>query len=555
MQTVRVSASSNLIYPNHMRTFFARFVLEWTAFACGALVMVYELIGSRVVSPFIGTSTYVWTSLIGVILAALSIGYWLGGRMADKRPDVKVLASAIFLAGGAVSLTILIKDAVLFIISSSGGPLELKAVVAAALLFAPASILLGFVTPYAVKLRTLSLADSGKTVGRIYALSTVGSIVGTFAAGFVLIPFVGSTRSLYLIAGTLFAISILLAPFAFKKASFMIFTLFVLGIAGSELSSYALFRANGLHDIDTEYSRVQVFQTTDPKNGRKFQAMAIDPYFVQSAMYLDGDDPVFEYSPYYHLISHFKPDHKRTLMIGGAGYTFPREYLRTYPEARMDVVEIDPQMTEIARRFFRLRDDPRLTIIHQDGRTFLNSAETAKYDAVLMDAFSSLFSVPYQLTTLEAVQEINRVLTDDGVVIFNLGSAIQGPASHFLQAEFATYKQVFPHVFLFKVNPDRPDDQLQNLIIVASKSSPPGLRRDGSVTPLLPEEGCPKGGVEGETGWSNDGMLRDPDDKIDTLLTNIYSKDFALDLPVLTDDLAPVEYYNSKALQIYRRSK
>ncbi len=382
-----------------MLSFLARFALELTVFVCGALVMVYEIIGSRIVSPFIGTSTYVWTSLIGVILASLSAGYWIGGRVVDKKPDIKILASAIFMAGGAVSMTILLKDMILSMIGASTVGLGFKSVIAALFLFAPASVLLGFVTPFAVKLRMSALADSGKTVGRLYALSTIGSIAGTFAAGFVLIPFVGSTRTLYLIAGTLFVLSILLAPFVFTRTSFMVLTLFVLGIAGSEISSYALFKANNLHDIDTEYSRVQVFQTTDQKNGRKFQAMAIDPYFVQSAMYLDGDDPVFEYSRYYHLIAHFKPDHKRTLMIGGAGYIFPRDYLRTYKDARMDVVEIDPQMTGIARRFFRLEDDPRLTIIHQDGRTFFNSTETGKYDAVMMDAFSSLFSVPYQLTT------------------------------------------------------------------------------------------------------------------------------------------------------------
>ena len=527
-----------------------RSALELTVFICGALVMVYEIIGSRIVSPFIGTSTYVWTSLIGVILASLSAGYWIGGRVADKRPDVKILAAAIFSAGGAVSLTILLKDVILSMIGSATIGLGFKSVIAALFLFAPASVLLGFVTPFAVKLRMSDLADSGKTVGRLYALSTVGSIAGTFAAGFLLIPFVGSTRTLYLIAGTLFALSILLAPFVFTRTSFMILTLFVLGIAGSEISSYALFRANGLHDIDTEYSRVQVFQTTDTESGRKFQAMAIDPYFVQSAMYLDGDDPVFEYSPYYHLVRHFKPDHKHTLMIGGAGYTFPREYLRTYPNAKMDVVEIDPQMTEIARKFFRLQDDPRLTIIHEDGRTFLNSAPTGHYDAVMMDAFSSLFSVPYQLTTLEAVQQINRVLTDDGVVIFNLGSAITGPGSQFLQAEFATYKQVFPHVYLFKVNPARTDDQLQNLIIVAVKSSPP-TRGGLAATPLLPEEGWQRF-ADGVVGV--DGVVLSDDEPIRKLLTTIYSADLPLDLPVLTDDLAPVEYFNSKALRLYRPS-
>ncbi len=498
-----------------------RFVLEITVFISGALVMVYEIIGSRILSPFIGTSTYIWTSLIGVILAALSLGYWLGGRIADRTPDIKILAFAVFLAGGAVSITILLKDAILSLIAAAEVGLEIKSVAAALLLFAPASVLLGFVTPFAVKLKMSSLADSGKTVGRLYALSTIGSIVGTFAAGFFLIPFVGSVRTLYLIAGMLFAISILLAPFAFTRLNFAILTLFALAVSGSEYSAFYMLRKHGLHDIDTEYSRVQVFQTVESKSGRKFQALATDPHFVQSAMYFEGDDAVFEYSPYYHLIRHFKPDHKQTLMIGGAGYTFPREYLRSYPEARIDVVEIDPIMTEIARRFFRLEDDPRLKIIHEDGRIFLNHADSGIYDAVLMDAFGSLFSVPYQLTTLEAVRQISRILKDDGIVIFNLGSAIRGPGSRFLHAELATYKKVFPHVYLFKVNAGYTDEQLQNLIIIASKSAD---------TP----------------------SLQTSDQEITRLLINIYTKDLPLNSGILTDDLAPVEYYNSFAQNIYR---
>jgi len=505
-----------------MLAFPNRFVLEITVFVCGALVMIYEIIGSRIVSPFIGTSTYVWTSLIGIILAALSLGYWLGGRISDKRPDVKILAFAIFLAGGAVSLTILFKDIILPIIASASVGLQIKSVAASLLLFAPASVLLGFVTPFAVKLKMSSLEDSGKTVGRLYALSTIGSIVGTFTAGFFLIPFVGSVRTLYLIAGMLFVVSILLAPFAFTRFSFMVLTLFAFAVAGSEFSIHYMHRTHTLYDIDTEYSRVQVFQTLEPKSGRKFQAVATDPYFVQSAMFLDGDDPVFEYSPYYHLVRHFKPDHKQTLMIGGAGYTFPREYLRRYPDARIDVVEIDPKMTEIARRFFRLEDDPRLKIIHEDGRTFLNQAESGIYDAVLMDAFGSLFSVPYQLTTLEAVRQISRVLKDDGIVISNIGSAIQGEGSRFLRAEFATYKQVFPQVFFFKVNSDSIDEQLQNIMMVACKRE-------------------------------NPSGLQSSDEETSELLSHFYTKPLEVEDAILTDDLAPVEYYNSLAQNSYRR--
>ncbi len=507
-----------------MASFPTRYILEVTVFLCGALVMIYEITGSRIVSPFIGTSTYVWTSLIGVILGSLSLGYWLGGRMADKRPDVKILALAILLAGSAVSITILVKDVILTAVASAPTGLEIKSVLASLLLFAPASVALGFVTPYAIRLKMRSVSDSGKTVGRLYALSTIGSIVGTFAAGFFLIPFIGSNRTLYLIAGSLILLSLLLAPFASSRVGFSAIAVFVLGVFGNELTAYYQLGVNGLRDIDTEYSRVQIFGGTETETGRPIRAMMVDPYFVQSIIYLDGEDLSAKYNHFYHLLRYLRPEFRRTLMIGGAGYTFPQNYLRTYPSASIDVVEIDPQMTEIAREYFRLEENPRLKIIHEDGRVFLNRAESGIYNAVLMDAFGSLFSVPYQLTTIEAVRHVHRVLDDEGVVIFNLGAALRGESNRFLQAELATYQSVFASVHLFKVNSDYTDEQTQNLIIVACK-------QDCLI----------------------DASPENADEEIVRLLGHRYIVDFPLETPVLTDDLAPVEYYNSFVQNLYRR--
>src|SRR5688572_27253680 len=139
------------------RQTLSNIALEITVFTCGALVMIYEIIGSRIVSPFIGTSTYVWTSLIGIILGALSLGYWLGGRIADRRPDERVLGSVILAAGALVAVTVLIKEVFLSSVASAAIGLELKAVVASLVLFGPASVCLGVVTPFAVRLKMTSL--------------------------------------------------------------------------------------------------------------------------------------------------------------------------------------------------------------------------------------------------------------------------------------------------------------------------------------------------------------------------------------------------------------
>jgi predicted membrane-bound spermidine synthase len=362
------------------------FSLDLVVLICGAVVMIYEITGSRVLAPFIGTSTYIWTSLIGVILGALSLGYWLGGRLADRVPKKGVLASAIIAASALIGLTILIKDLFLIAIASFPLGLELKAVAAALVLFAPASIALGFVTPYAVKLRMDSLGEAGRTIGRLYALSTVGSIVGTFAAGFFLLPYLGTNRSLYLITAALFLTAFILIPFRVNRRNIGAASILILAIAANELTLYSMYRAIGFEDIDTEYNRVRVFRATDPSTDRPIEAMTFDPYSTQSAMFIDNDELVFEYTKFYHLIRVLSPGFQRSLMIGGAGYSFPKGFLATYPNASLAVVEIDPKLTEIARRRFRLHDDSRLRIFHEDGRVFLNRADKDLYDVVMMDA-------------------------------------------------------------------------------------------------------------------------------------------------------------------------
>jgi spermidine synthase len=475
--------------------------------------MSYEIVGSRIVAPYLGASTYIWTSLIGVILGALSLGYWLGGKAADRLPDIKVLAGAIFAAGAAVTVTILAKDVILSIIASMPAALEIKAVLASLLLFAPAAAALGFVIPYSTRLRIAAVSTAGNTVGRLYALSTIGSIAGTFLAGFLFIPYVGSSRTLYFIAGCLFLLSFLLVPFALTRNRISVLALFGLAVLGNELIAYYSRAAFGLYDFDTEYSRIRVFETKNTENGRPMRAMATDPYSVQSAIFLDGEDLALEYSKFYHLVEAFNPGDRRSLMIGGAGYSFPQEYLRRYSGSTIDVVEIDPQVTSIARRFFRLENDPRMRIIHEDGRVFLNNV-SGPYDAIFVDAFGSLLTIPFHLTTIETVRQIDRILDPQGVVILNLGSAIKGPRGQFFKAELATYRAVFPNVAVFKVRPERPDDETQNLIIVASRSNSlrPHVDAAGDHSALL-ENRIDATGIDSTTP--------------------------------LTDDLAPVESYLS----------
>lgn len=477
--------------------------------------MIYEITGSRILAPYVGTSTYVWTSLIGVILASLSVGYRIGGAAADRKQDAKIL-SLVFLAASVVlALTILVKDAILSSIGQTSLSLIIKALAATVIIFAPASVLLGFVPPYVIRLRMSSLENAGKTVGRLYALSTVGSILGTFTAGYILIPFLGSTKILYFIAISLLLMSVLTAPVSLNKTKIAAFLLLLLAVGYSEIKVYALRTKKDLHDFDTEYSRVRILRAVESNTREPLRLLKTEPEGVQSGMYLEKDELFGFYTKYYHLVRYYNPHFKNALMLGGAGYSFPKEYLRTYPDAKIEVVEIDPGMTALAKRFFKLQENRNLKITHEDGRIFLNRAENGKYDAVFIDAFNSSGNIPFHLTTIETVRHIHRILSGNGVVIVNLTTSLEGDKSVFLAAEYRTYAQVFPQVHLFRVNPELPDNIVQNVILAAPKDarfSPDGLNTDAELAEMLRHK---------------------------------YELNIPDETTILTDDFAPVEYFNS----------
>lgn len=187
-----------------------KFTLEIVAFFCGAVVMAFEIVGSRMLGPYVGTSMFAWTSIIGVILLSLSIGYFWGGRIADMRPRADILSLFIFISALFIIITLVVKESVLEILLGSIDNIHIVSVIASLVLFAIPSILLGMVSPFAVRIKMKSLEKSGSTVGNLYAISTVGSIVGVFLAGFLLIPTFKITNILMLLAIVLISVSIFL---------------------------------------------------------------------------------------------------------------------------------------------------------------------------------------------------------------------------------------------------------------------------------------------------------------------------------------------------------
>lgn len=487
--------------------------LEFIIFMCGAIVMIFEIVGSRILGPYLGTSIFVWTSLIGIILASLSIGYHFGGKIADRNPSTTILSATLLYAAIAIACTLFIKDVLLATLPLYLSDTRISAVIAACILFSPGSILLGIVSPYAAKLRLQNLHASGTIIGNLYALSTTGSIAGTFAAGFYLIPRFGTNNILLFLIGLLLLLSLIISPRSKIRVYGWCFVFFIT-IGYVHLRFTHLYFTNIHHttERDTMYGHVWITDTHHRDSGRPVRLMQINNE-NSSAFYRDGVDLVYDYTKYYDLVQHFHPKFHSVLMLGGAGYTYPRYFLAQYPDATIDVVEIDPILTQIAREFFNLADHPRLQIIHDDARTYLNTNQK-KYDAIFVDVFSTQYTLPYTITTREALTRMHDVLTDDGIVITNTITAIGGKNGKFLQAQVATYKAIFPHVYIFPVQDAHDPLSTQNIMIVASR------------TPVTP--------------YAN--PQTDPD--ITPLLAHYWQHDIPHDLPILTDDHAPVEYYS-----------
>ncbi len=468
--------------------------------------MAFEIAGARMLAPFVGTSSIIWTSIIGVVLASLSLGNWLGGRLADKRQDVAFLSGILAVSALLIVLLVLSKDPILTLITQDSDDVRTQTVIAALILFAPISTVLGLAGPYATRLNLVDISTSGRIVGLFSAIGSIGSIFGTFAAGFWLLPTFGTNRVLIIIAAFLFLLSLLVGGARYLSLKAVACLLLVTSVPILARVDTSLAAA-GVHDLDTEYSRV-IIERRPWGDGRLATLMRIDKQF-SSGQYTDSDELVFPYAYYYQLDSYFTKKVDTAVLLGGAGFTVNTDFLARNPTGTITVVEIDPKLEEIAREFFRLKDDPRLRLVTEDARTFFNRNE-AKYDAIYMDAFSTMYSVPFQLTTKEFVEKISAGLSDDGTYITNAIGTITGEKGQFVRALLSTYRSVFPFVEVYPVQSPKSPGELQNIMIVAKKQA---------FTPH-----------------------REPTPAEQLLLDHRYTDEIS-EMPILTDDHAPVEQY------------
>jgi len=430
--------------------------LELIVFVCGAAVMVVELLGSRVLAPYMGNSIYTWASLIGVVLGALAFGYYIGGRAADRSKTFRVLGFVVL--GAALATFAIIPLSPIAQLAILTGP-KLGPLIASIILFAPASILFGMVSPYAIRLKAEQLSKVGSTAGNLYAISTTGSIFGTLLAGFVLIPSFG-VKGLLLSVGAAVAL-----------ASFLCFTKKSLGMLAPAaivfLAGASLFPMEPpspgtvVYSAESEYHLIRIVDNKE----MGMRSMLID-IFTQSSEYFDSDELAIEYMKCSLVALEANPNPERVLFLGLGGGTLPKYFL-AHTNATIDVIELDPAVISSAKDYFGVEESGRMRIMQGDARSALRQLNET-YDMIYMDVFTS-HSIPFHLTTVEFMQEVKGHLHRGGFLAMNLISAAEGHGSGFFASEYFTCSEIFAYTYAFPTKND--PSEKQNIILLASDSS------------------------------------------------------------------------------------
>jgi spermidine synthase len=440
-------------------------------FIASFCTLVIELVAGRIMAPYVGVSLYTWTSIIGIVLAGISVGAYLGGRLADRYPRSSTLGWLLLLSGvGAFSIAPLI---------TLLGPVQwnvsfmVRILLITTLVFFAPSCLLGMISPVVVKLALDNLDKTGNVVGRIYAFSTLGSILGTFATGFFLIQWMGTRQILFLMGMILILSGLVFGGLFRRKEAFAVLFLLALPFTPA-LRGYALRPPLGEETYflkESNYYTIKLKKTPSQRGDHLLEALVLDN-LIHS--YTHIHDPLhleYDYLRTYEALikwqAGFRPSFK-TLFIGGGGYTFPRYVETLYPQAEIDVVEIDPEVTRVVRRFLGVPEESRIRSYNEDGRWFvMNTTGKEKYDFIFGDAFNDL-SIPFHLTTKEFAQELKRILKPDGLLMTNVIDNMR--KGLFLPSYLRTLEEAFGegHVHLITEDTEFGDLGTSTYIVVAS---------------------------------------------------------------------------------------
>lgn len=501
-----------------------RLLLNIVVFISGAVLMALEIVGSRMLAPYFGNSIFVWGSLISVVLAALSLGYYWGGWLSERSPSFARLLVLLSIPGVLIFFLPFIYPAINYSIAEADFGSRLNPLMASTIFFLLPGIFLGTISPYAIRLAATTLSTVGSTAGSLYALSTCGSIFGTLFTAFYLIPVIGVRNIIHSLGMTLMLLALLLWPLvrfrldkAEKSAAMAktAATFFFLTVVSGALAPLA--QAKVIFEKDSFYHRIRVEEDQEARY----------LYFdrtLQSAMNLDDPTALrLLYSRYTSLGFTFRPDAKKALIIGLGGGSIPKKYNKEFPSMEIDVAEIDPEVIQVAKKYFSFKEGKNLRVHAQDGRLFLTRTPQ-RYDLVLLDAYYT-DAIPFHLTTREFFQLAERKLTPNGIVVANIIGAVTGPGGRITRSVVKTLREIFPQIYVFPTRGTTGAslDTIQNVIVIATKEKPR----------LDIREITKRAASLGRDLFPNN--LRD-------IAASYYDAKLAdHDVPVLTDDYAPTD--------------
>ncbi len=381
-------------------------------FVAGAASLAIEICASRLLAPYFGNSTVVWANVIGLILVYLSVGYWLGGRIADRHPTPRALGAVLLLASAAIAVLPFIAQPFLNLAVRGLNALSVGVVIGSffstLLLFIVPVSLLGMVSPFALRLSLRDVARAGRTSGRLSSLATVGAIVGTFGAALLLIPAIGTQRTMLAasLATALAALPLLVRP--------AIVLAIVVGGLIAVPPSAPKPEFGTIAEREDAYQFVQVLREADNKIVMRTDEGVADQSVYREDATLTGGE--WDMSLVVPPMMSVPP--RRILVIGNAGGTTARGLAAEYPGASIDGVELDPVVTELARTYMAMGSIPGLHVYTADGRAFLR-ASTSQYDLIVVDAYRQTY-IPFQLATEEFFLLVRDHLAPGGAVALNV---------------------------------------------------------------------------------------------------------------------------------------
>ena len=488
-----------------------------TVFLTGSAVLIIEVAAVRVLSPMYGSSLYVLSSVLTIILAALSLGYWYGGRRADKEQSPMVLYSIIATSGLFVFVLLLLDKLLLPKLQSLLSPQIGPLLFSFGLFFIP-TFLLGIVSPYIIKLQSLSTPNEhlGSVVGATFFWGTAGSIFGSLVTGFVLIPQLGVTHTIMFVAILLVALGILTPivtgyplPTTRTVTFLVISVIFCAALVLIETEQYK----NYTYADDGLYSDIKV---EDRIFNNKPARYLLRDANQSSAIYLDSKELALPYARFVPLYTKLIGDAENALILGGGAYTVPRTLSYHDPDLHIDVIEIEPGLFELSKKYFDLDNTANITNYVMDARVFLQTHDQ-KYDFILGDVFGTDLEAPFHLATYEFYNLIADHLEPNGLFFLNVTGVPQASQPSFIGSITKTLKSVFPNSKAYNFDQDLTSHQ--NVVFVARKG----------------EE------MIDITAWN---MM-----KISKTVAELpVTEEYLAGEIILTDDRAPVEYLMSKQM-------